>query len=74
MRRRLTITITEGVYDGLHQKMGRGEISHFIESLARPHVVDDDDAVADYRAMAADVEREREAAEWIESHAAEGLN
>lgn len=46
--------------------MGRRRISSFINELARPHLVRRDLAEG-YRAMAADEEREREAAEWLES-------
>ncbi len=73
MHRKLTITVADDVYRGLHQKVGRGEISRFIESLVRPHVVTDADLEAGYRAMAADTEREREAWEWIEANVDEGL-
>ena len=65
MRRKLTITVDEAVYDGLHRVVGRRRISHFLTELARPHVVHDD-LEAGYRAMAADEEREQEAAEWVE--------
>ena len=64
-RRKLTITVDEEVYEGLHRVVGRRRISHFLTELARPHVVQDD-LEAGYRAMAADDEREHEAAEWIE--------
>ena len=73
MPRKLTITVSDDVYGGLHQKIGRGEISRFIENLVRPQVVGDDDLLAGYRAMAADAEREQEALEWIESPPDEGL-
>ncbi|MEX1208461.1 MAG: addiction module antitoxin [Acidimicrobiia bacterium] len=65
MRRKLTITIDEAVYEGLHRRIGRRKISRFLEDLARPHVVDGDLEEA-YRAMAADERRESEAAEWAE--------
>ena len=74
MHRKLTITVSDDVYRGLHQKVGRGEISRFIENLVRPHVVAEDDLLAGYRAMAADTEREQEALEWIESAPDEGLD
>ena len=61
----MTITLDEEVYDALHRVVGRGNISQFIEDLARPHVLKEDLASA-YQAMAADTEREREAMEWIE--------
>lgn len=66
MRRKLTITVEEEVYDGLHRVIGRRRISRFLSDLARPHVVSD--ALEEgYRAMAADEEREREAAEWADA-------
>lgn len=63
MRKKMTLTLDAAVYDGLCKLVGRGNISKFLEDLARPHVVKDDLLEA-YRAMAADTEREREAAEW----------
>ena len=65
MRRKLTTTVSDGVYRGLHEKVSRGEISDFIESLVRPHVAGEDGLLAGYEAMAADTEREQEALEWI---------
>ena len=66
MQRKLTITIDEQVYTRLHEVVGRGRISRFIEELVRPHVsrrrLD-----ASYRAMAADEQREAEALEWAEA-------
>lgn len=63
MRKKLTITVDETVYKGLHRSVGRGRISWFIENLVRPHVVPDDLA-AGYAEMARDEERESEALEW----------
>ncbi|MGH6921374.1 MAG: addiction module antitoxin [Geminicoccaceae bacterium] len=66
MRKKLTITVDEVVYDGLHRVVGRRHISRFLTELARPHVVQD--ALEDgYTEMAADEEHEREAMEWIEN-------
>ena len=65
MQRKLTITIDDAVYKGLHKVIGRGKISEFIENLLRPHVVDK--ALRDaYRDMALDTVRERDAFDWIE--------
>ncbi|MGV8040439.1 MAG: addiction module antitoxin [Thermoanaerobaculaceae bacterium] len=66
MRRKLTISVDDQVYRGLHQVVGRHRISQFIESLVRPHVVKAD-LLAAYRDMAADEQREREALEWSEA-------
>ena len=65
MHKKLTVTVDEEVYEGLHRVIGRQKISQFIESLVRPHVVREDLAEA-YRAMAADEHREAEAHEWAE--------
>jgi predicted CopG family antitoxin len=40
VRKKLTITIDEKVYEGLHRIVGRRRISRFIEDLVRPHVLD----------------------------------
>jgi predicted CopG family antitoxin len=68
MHKKLTVTVDEEVYDGLHRVIGRQKISQFIEGLVRPHVVAQDLAEA-YRAMAADEAREAEAHEWAEATA-----
>jgi predicted CopG family antitoxin len=66
MNKKLTITIAEEVYEGLYRRVGARRISRFLESLARPHVIDGDLEAA-YRAMAADEVREADASEWSES-------
>ena len=66
MQHKLTITLDESVYEGLHRVVGRGNISQFIESLVRPHVLRPDIDAA-YREMAQDEVREAEANEWSES-------
>lgn len=66
MQKKLTITVDSKVYEGLHTVIGRGNISQFLERLARPYVLNKD-LVASYRDMANDSEREAEASEWIEN-------
>jgi predicted CopG family antitoxin len=66
MQKKLTITIDEEVYQGLYRNIGKGNISQFIESLVRPHVIDRELEEA-YRQMAQDESREAEALEWIEA-------
>ncbi len=73
MRRKLTITVDEDVYNGLHAVIGRGRISAFLNRIARPLVVSGE-IEAGYRAMAADQEQEREASEWIEGIAGDTAN
>jgi hypothetical protein len=65
VRRKLTITVDEEVYDGLHRVVGRRHISRFLNDLAKPHVVESG-LEEGYRAMAADEVHEREAVQWIE--------
>ncbi len=65
MRRKLTITIDEEVYEGLYRVVGPRHISGFLESLARSRVLGTDLDAA-YAAMAADEASEAEALAWIE--------
>jgi hypothetical protein len=74
MQRKLTITIADEVYRGLHQQIGRGEISRFIEGLVRPYVVSTDELEAEYRAAAEDAATEQEALDWIEARVDEALD
>jgi hypothetical protein len=66
MQKKLTITMNEQVYEGLHRVIGRRKISQFIESLVRPHVLEKDLEAA-YQLMAQDESRESEALEWAEA-------
>jgi hypothetical protein len=66
MQRKLTITIDEHVYIGLHQVIGPRKISQFIEDLVRPHVLGGE-LEAGYRLMAEDEAREAEALAWSEA-------
>lgn len=66
MRKKLTITIDEHVYRGLHDIVGRRRISRFIEKVIRPHI-SRPHLEAAYKAMAADEAREAEALEWAEA-------
>ncbi|MBA2339039.1 MAG: addiction module antitoxin [Pyrinomonadaceae bacterium] len=66
MQKKLTITVDERVYEGLHSVIGRRNISQFIESLVRPHVINSELEAA-YHQMAQDERRESEALEWAEA-------
>ena len=66
MQRKLTITLDETVYEGLHKVIGRRRISRFIEDLLRPHVLSHDLEAA-YQEMAQDEAREAEAVAWAEA-------
>lgn len=65
MQKKLTITVDEHVYEGLHSVVGRRRISQFIESLVRPYVLGGDLEVA-YKQMAQEEAREAEALDWAE--------
>ncbi|HJT31472.1 MAG TPA: hypothetical protein VJ783_05430 [Pirellulales bacterium] len=66
MQKKLTITLDQRVYDGLQAVVGRGQISRFIESLVRPHVVGRH-IDSEYRQMAQEEARETEALEWADA-------
>jgi hypothetical protein len=63
MKKKLTITIDERVYQGLYKVVGRRRISRFIEDLVRPHV-HAPDLEAAYLQMSQDEAREAEALAW----------
>ena len=65
LQKKLTITLDERVYAGLHSIVGRRRISRFIESLVRPHVLGKDLEAA-YKQMAREEVCEAEALEWAE--------
>jgi len=66
MQKKLTITIDERIYHGLHTVVGRRRISRFIEALVRPYVMEKELEIA-YRQMAQEEAREAEALEWAEA-------
>ncbi len=66
MQKKLTITVDEHVYHGLHRVIGRRRISRFIEALVRPHVIEEELSAA-YLEMARDEQRETEALDWAEA-------
>jgi predicted CopG family antitoxin len=65
MQKKLTITVDEEVYEGLHKRIGRRKISKFVEELVRPHVVQPNLESA-YAEMAKNKKREKEAMDWAE--------
>lgn len=65
MQKKLTITVDEKVYEGLHKTIGSRKMSKFVEELVRPHVVRPNLESA-YAQMARDKKREQEAIEWAE--------
>ncbi len=73
MQKKLTITVDEDVYQGLHHVIGPRKISKFVEELVRPHVVRPDLDSA-YAKMARDTVREKEALEWAEATLRDGAH
>ena len=65
-RKKLTLTVDERVYEGLHAVIGRRNISRFISALVRPYVLKPELEAA-YKQMAADESREAAALEWAEA-------
>ncbi len=65
MRKKLTITLDEKVYEGLHAVVGRRRISRFVEDLVRPRISRQHLEEA-YREMARNEKRETDALDWAE--------
>ena len=65
MQKKLTITIDEEVYNGLHKIIGPRKISRFVQEIVRPHVVRPNLEAA-YAEMAKDRKREKVAMAWAE--------
>ena len=66
MQKKLTITVDEVVYKGLHKTIGPRKISKFIEELVRPHVLRPNLELA-YSQMSKDKKRESDALDWAEA-------
>ena len=65
MQKKLTITVGEEVYAGLHRVIGPRKISRFVQEIVRPYVVRPDYESA-YAELAKDRARENEALVWAE--------
>lgn len=66
MQKKLTITVDEEVYKGLHKTIGPRKISKFIEELVRPHVLRPNLELA-YFQISKDKKREADALDWAET-------
>jgi len=66
VQKKLTITVDEEVYEGLHKTIGPRKISRFVQEIVRPYVVRPNLESA-YAEMAKDKQREKEAEEWAET-------
>jgi hypothetical protein len=72
MVKKLTITVSDEVYEGLYAHVGPRRIGKFLEVLARPHVVgrgpgEKRSLAESYREIAADETSELDAKRWIEA-------
>lgn len=67
MPRKLTITLDDAVYEGLHRVVGARKISRFIENLVRPHLISDEDLEAGYAALAAAEAADPNYGDWDEA-------
>jgi predicted CopG family antitoxin len=72
MAKKLTITVSDEVYEGLYEKVGARRIGKYLETLVRedlrPRTL-----AEEYADAAKDEEAEAEAREWIESGIGECL-
>ena len=66
MQKKLTITVDEAVYNGLHKTIGPRKISKFVEELVSPHVIRPNLELA-YSQMSKDKKREADALKWAET-------
>ena len=73
LTKKLTITVSSDFYEGLVRSAGPRKIGAFIEKNLRPLVATKANLDAGYKAMAADVEREKQAQEWCSALTGEGL-
>lgn len=73
MKKKLTITVSEDVYNGLQLVVGSGKISQFLEALARPHVVPSS-LEAGYQEAGQNEAQEAEALEWANTFLGDALD
>ena len=85
MSKKLTIVVSEDVYEGLYARVGPRKIGQFLERLARPHVTEGgleaayrqaaevENLAALYKQAAQDEEAEKAAMEWIEASVDDAL-
>jgi len=64
-KNKLTILVESEVYKGLHEKIGRGKISKYINDKVKPFVTNENSISSSYAEMAKDSSRETNAKEWI---------
>jgi metal-responsive CopG/Arc/MetJ family transcriptional regulator len=65
MYKKITVTLSDDIYEGLRQVIKQEDISQFIEALIRSYVQSPVDLEEGYRQMAMDEAYEAEAAEWV---------
>jgi predicted CopG family antitoxin len=72
MTKKLTITVSDEVYAGLHRKIGRRKISGFINDIARERLKPRSLA-QEYAEAAKNENAEQDARDWLEADVGETL-
>ena len=65
MTKRLTVTLDARIYRRLRKTVRKSHVSGFVEAVLSPHLRQQD-LDAEYKRMAQDKTREKEAYEWAE--------
>jgi hypothetical protein len=74
VKRKLTVTVSESIYEALYRQVGKGQITKFIENVVSANLdLTDESLEAGYRAMMADTEQEKETEEWLSNERGECL-
>jgi hypothetical protein len=64
VKRQLTVTVSESIYEALYRQVGKGQITKFIQNVVSANLdLTDESLEAGYRAMMADTEQDKEAEE-----------
>ena len=66
MRLTITVTLSDDVYHQILGDVGQITGGRVVEIIVRSTIIDEQGVLTGYSAMAADVEREHEAMEWLE--------
>lgn len=74
MSRTIVITMEDAAYHRLQEQFGEGAIESVIEKFLRPYTLTETELDAEYTAMAADQEREAEAALWDAADLGDAIN
>ena len=74
VKRQLTVTVSESIYEALYRQVGKGQITKFIQNVVSANLdLTDESLEAGYRAMMADTEQDKKAEEWLSNERGECL-